>query len=368
MTDTDASIGTALPFLDVAKHFFLLPMALQCLGLALRHDYLSSGNSHQHSRRVLRERSSKSKPSKACGQEPETRSKRKNLPNNAGCVDTERLYLNEIAAIPRLTSSEEYSLVSRMRAKGSDSQKAHDQLISANLGLVVMFAYRYQRPGLPLLDLIAEGNMGLMKAAVRFDPELGYRFATYAKWWVRQSIQLALPNLIGVVRMPVSPSGKNVPQSLRLESDSVERSDCFSRETHLEDDDSLAVACNLDAAPRQELLQTCEQVVGAAFGGEPSDAETIASLAIAQEAEPPGAAMAAQRTRVLQEALATLGERDSKIIAGRFALSDDHVYTLEELSQQFDVSIERVRQIESSALKKLAKAFDKAGVTAETLL
>lgn len=368
MTDTDAAMRTALPFSNVAEHFVLLPMALQCLGLALRHDYLSNGSGHQHSRRVLRERSLKSPSSEACGQEPETKSKRKNRLNNPGCADTERRYLADISAIPRLTSSEEYRLVLRMRAKGSDSQKAHDRLISANLGLVVMFAYRYQRPGLPLLDLIAEGNMGLMKAAVRFDPELGYRFATYAKWWVRQSIQLGLPNLIGVVRMPVSPSGKKVSQSVKLASDPEETSDFFSVETHREDDDVLTETCYPDAALRQAQLQTCEQVVGAAFIGEHSDAETIASLAIAQEAEPPGAAMAAQRTQVLREALATLGERDSKIIAGRFGLSDDHVCTLEELSQQFDISIERVRQIESSALKKLAKAFGKAGVTAETLL
>ena len=368
MTDTDAPERTALPFSNVAEHFFLLPMALQCLGLALRHDYLSNGSGHQHSRRVLRERSLKSKSAEACGQEPEAKSNRKNRLNHTGYMDTERRYLADIAAIPRLTSSEEYSLASRMRAKGSDSQKAHDRLISANLGLVVMFAYRYQRPGLPLLDLIAEGNLGLMKAAVRFDPELGYRFATYAKWWVRQSIQLALPNLIGVVRMPVSPSGKNVHRSLKLACGQEECSDFFSAETHCEDDDALTQTCNPDAAMRQAQLQTCEQVVGTAFIGEPSDAETIASLAIAQDAEPPGAAMAAQRTQVLKEALATLGERDRKIIAGRFALSDDHVCTLEELSQQFDVSIERVRQIESSALKKLAKAFDKAGVTAETLL
>ena len=368
MTDTDASIRTALPFSNVAEHFALLPMALQCLGLALRHDYLSNGSGHQHSRRVLRERSKTLKFSEASGQEPETKSKRKNRLNNAGCVDTERRYLADIAAIPRLTSSEEYSLVTRMRARGSDSKKAHDQLISANLGLVVMFAYRYQRPGLPLLDLIAEGNMGLMKAAVRFDPELGYRFATYAKWWVRQSIQLALPNLIGVVRMPVSPSGKKVPRSVKLACSLQERSDFFSAETHHEDNDVLTESCNPEAALRQAQLQICEQFVGATFIGEPSDAETIASLAIAQDAEPPGAAMAAQRTKVLKEALATLGERDSKIIAGRFALSDDRVCTLEELSQQFNVSIERVRQIENSALKKLAKAFDKAGVTAETLL
>ena len=367
MTDTDAPTKTAPLSSNVTEQFVLLPIVLRCLGLALHHDYLSNGTGHQQSRRVLRERASKSALFEISGQEPETKSKKRNRYNNIACDDIERRYLAEIAAVPRLTSSEEYSLVLRMRSKGSDWQYAHDRLISANLGLVVMFAYRYQHPGLPLLDLIAEGNIGLMKAASRFDPELGYRFATYAKWWVRQSIQLALPNLIGVVRMPVSTRKKDVPRSSKPADNSAEGSDCFPVETDFEDDHIPLGTRNLDSAPGQEQPQTGERHISA-FGEESSDAETIALLAISQDAEPPGAAMAAQRTQVLKDALATLGERDSKIIAGRFALSDDHVCTLEELSQKFDVSIERVRQIESSALKKLAKVFYRAGVTAETLL
>lgn len=366
--DLDALIKTTLPSSKTAKQLNLLPMALRCLGLALRYDYLSDGSGHQHSRRVIRERSLKSRISGPYSQEPETESKKKTRLKNTGCVDIERRYLADIAAIPRLTSSEEYSLVLRMRAKGSDSRKAHDELISANLGLVVMFAYRYRRTGLPLLDLIAEGNIGLIKAAVRFNPELGYRFATYAKWWVRQSIQLALPNLIGVVRMPVSPNGGTTLRSIKLARGLEECSEFLSAETSLKDDDVLTEVCSLDAELRQAQLETCGQVVGTVFGDEASNTETIELLAIAQDAEPPGAAMAAQRTQVLKEALATLSERESKIIAGRFALFDDHVCTLQELSQQFGISIERVRQIANLAVKKLAKAFDKAGITAETIL
>ncbi len=271
--------------------------------------------------------------------------------------DIEARYLSELQRKPRLTKNEEYKLAVRMKAGDID---AHDALIEANLGLVVMFARRYRPTGVPLMDLIAEGNLGLIKAARRFDPELGYRFATYAKWWVRQAIQLALPKLIGVVRMPASQLARRP-----LASQGAAPSSSGS-------EDEMLSVFNVGWAD-QDSEEGLELLVESMCGSvcvhvDLDDEQALEAITIPAELEPPGVALSVQRAAVLQRALSTLSERDRIVISERFALVNDRCCTLEELSKRFQVSIERIRQIENAAVKKLGRALVDAGESAYTML
>ncbi len=285
-----------------------------------------------------------------------------------GCTfaDSQERYLWEVACKPRLTSSEEYSLATRMKAGDC---AARDALLEANLGLVVMFARRYQRPGVPMLDLIAEGNMGLLTAARRFDPELGYRFATYAKWWIRRAIQVALPKLAGVVRVPAGAhAARRAAPSLPATRPSAMQPESDPLDIDIDDDPSALTASSLrHADPISDDVTHGSRPCGVS-DFELSDAQALDSLAIPTEDEPPGAAMATQRMAAVWRALDSLGERDRVVICERYALVNDRACTLDELSQRFNVSIERIRQIENAAVKKLAKALKQVGASADTLL
>jgi RNA polymerase sigma factor (sigma-70 family) len=348
-------------------------LAQQCLSQALRFDYLSSGRGHAQSRRVVRERFAAGSAGGA-GSGGSKRLERGTLPSAAApAEDAERRYLSEVAGKRRLTSREEYCLVIRMK-KGD--RAAYEALIEANLGLVVMFARRYQRQGVPLLDLVAEGNFGLMRAAERFDPEMGCRFATYAKWWVRQSIQQALPKLVSVVRIPMSQAGgagaARLPTAGRHAPLDLVDNGLMSSAV----DEDAHSGADADAEIHGHLLtygsvaHGSPNTSGHARGGrmETNDAELLDSIAIDPEHEPPGEAMAVQRLRVLHGALDALSERDRIVVVARYALEDDRVCTLDELATRFGVSIERIRQIENAAIKKLAKALGEAGESADSLL
>lgn len=328
---------------------FALALAQRFLGLALCNDYLSSGRGHQQSRRVVGERAMQRRTAPAFRSKPATVGER---------TDPELRYLAEVAAQLRLTSCEEYGLARRMK---TGDRRAHDALIEANLGLVVMFARRFQRPGVPMLDLIAEGNIGLIAAARRFDPERGYRFATYAKWWVLQAIQQALPRLVGVVRIPASHARRPAAQAPDDETHPMAGGD--------EPDTTSAIAADAESFPDAQAAD--ENEAGRRFGRtgvELSDAEMLERIAIPAEREPPGETMAAQRIAVLQRALDALPERDRVVLTERYALRSDTAVTLEALSARFGVSIERIRQIENAAVKKLGAALAEAGESADTLL
>lgn len=347
-----------------APHACAMAIAQRYLGLALSFDYLSSGLGHQQSRRVVGDRMAR----RGITALPDcSLPLAKSRPEKRGCDfgDPQERYLWEVACQPRLTSSEEYRLAVRMRA---GDRAAHDALLEANLGLVVMFARRYQRPGVPMLDLVAEGNMGLMTAARRFDPELGHRFATYAKWWVRQAIQLALPRLMGVVRLPAShhaarrsAAALRRAQAAAMPLDAELDAADFEDERFMHDEPFLSQGPKLDEAANDP--RPC-----GFFDFELSDAQALEALAIPTEDEPPAAAMALQRMAALWRALDSLSERERVIVSERYALVSDQACTLDELARRFDVSIERIRQIENAAVKKLAKALKEAGASADTLL
>lgn len=400
------------------------------VSLALRCDYLSAGAGHQQSRRTVKERLAGGLASGLIaglaggglpsGPKPPRRSTDVDAGRLADRIDTgwddatpapdcERRYLAEIASKPRLTSREEYGLVVRMRR---GDRAAYEALIEANLGLVVMVARRYQRHGIPLTDVIAEGNFGLMRAAGRFDPEVGCRFGTYAKWWVRQSIQLALPKLANVVRVPLlrkdlpnlrsalPRAGPTTPSealaseaaevavegtaeeiaeetaegsSSRLDADRSARVDRLGEAAPVDDtgsssDGSFSDGDSSDGSPSHGSSNYGAMALDGPAWSETNDPDLLNAIAIDPEREPPGEMMAAQRLELLRRALDALDERDRFVIAARYALGGVNACTLGELAARFGVSIERVRQIENAAVKKLAKWLHKAGESAASLL
>lgn len=328
--ESDGLARSAPPRLALAQRF--LEMALRC-------DYLSNGRGHRQSRRILEDRRRRLVP-------------QQKLRTKAGAsADAEQAYLLDLARRERLTSSEEYLMAKRMRAGDVQAQHA---LIEANLGLVVMFARRYQRPGIALLDLIAEGNIGLMHATKRFDPDLGYRFSTYAKWSIRQAMQLALPGLIGVVRLPARHVLRR-SESLPSEGDTPEA--ISERDVSACDVETAEVGGwpEIERQPRLGVLS-----VGLDEGPE--------ALTIPEEQEPPQLTQSMQLRQQLSLALAELSDRERAIVSERFALVEDRATTLDELARRYGVSIERIRQIEAGGLRKLERVLRNAGQTAQSLL
>ncbi len=351
-------------------------LAQRYLSLALRYDYLSAGRGHRQSRRVVRDRQAiqARQPQPAIDDQGLPPGDAPGFEGDSLAADAERRYLSEVASKPRLTSREEYCLVGRIL---HGDRVAYDTLIETNLGLVVMIARRYQRPGIPLLDLIAEGNFGLMRAAERFNREVGCRFSTYASWWVRQAIQLAMPKLSSVVRTPLS-HNKAVGHAVLQPRGQAETVVGAGLTADSASDDLAADPTGGPFAMHEAedaAASFTERAAHASDRGghidvriEASDAEVLDALAIDPEKEPPGAAMANQRMKVLYSALDQLAERDRIIIIARYALASDRPCTLDELATRFEVSIERIRQLENAAIKKLGKLLSLAGESAASLL
>jgi RNA polymerase sigma factor (sigma-70 family) len=355
-----------------------LSQAFHCLSLTLHHDYLSNGKGHQQTRQVMSERSH----ARCIEILPSATSKTqlKTAQDAAHLDDLERRYLTDVASKKRLTSSEEYCLARQMQsADEAQINRAANELVEANLGLVVMFAQRYKRPGIPLMDIVAEGNFGLMKAARRFNPELGNRFSTYAKWWVRQAIQQAMPKLSGVVRTPLSQHSKD---NVARTKGSAVRSATPLEQPSISSEYTVQLlqaqqSPYIDSASLpNELIELVVEnaIVGWDDKGfthkqvfYTDDAE-FDEVAIEPSEEPPSLLMQAQLFKTLQAVLTQLSERELTIVSERYALVNDSPSTLAELSQKFGVSIERIRQIEAAAMKKLLKSLQLAGVDANSMI
>lgn len=298
-----------------------LGLAQRFMAVALAGDYISSGHGHRQSRQVLLDR----RRGAAIG-----------TPRTALGHDAEQAYLARLSRRRRLTSSEEYRLACRMCA---GDEAARNALVEAHLGLVVMFARRWQRPGVPLIDLIAEGNIGLIAATRHFDPERGCRFSTYAKWPVQRALQQALPRLVSAA----------APQKLVPPAD-------------------VPGAADLDLAAEAPADEG-EPAGAAARGGWPSSAaEELAVLCIPETEEPPQQAHVTQQRQELARALQGLAEREREVITRRFELAGQEGATLDVLARRFGVSIERIRQVEAAALRKLGRLLLDAGQSAQSLL
>ena len=261
-----------------------------------------------------------------------------------------KLYLREIGQVKLLTPSEEIDLAARIR-KGD--KKAREQMIKANLRLVVKIAHDYENFGLPLLDLINEGNIGLMKAVERFDPAKGGKLSTYGSWWIKQSIKRALANQSKAIRLPVH----LVDKISKMRRTALKLQEVFGREpTDEELAEELGMSTTRVTQMRTAAIRPAS--LDAPIGDDESN--NFAEVVQDENADTPYESLEEKTvTRMLQEMVKTLDTREATILRYRFGLDGGPEKTLEEVGARFGVTRERVRQIQNIALTKLRKMIEK---------
>ena len=266
--------------------------------------------------------------------------------------DSVRLYLREIGKIPLRTPEEEADLAQRI-VKGD--KKAKDKMVESNMRLVVSIAKRYGGRGLDFLDLIQEGNTGLLRAVDKFDPEKGFKFSTYATWWVRQAITRAIADQARTIRIPVH-MVETINKVLRTTRKLTAE---LNREPTNEE-----IAKELDMEPEKvDYVMRIKQDIAsldASVGREGDDEDSVLGDFVEdEERDSPEDSAANQILKEqLSEIIATLTDREQKIIRLRFGIGGGRPHTLEEVGNEFDVTRERIRQIEAKALSKLRKNKD----------
>jgi RNA polymerase primary sigma factor len=264
--------------------------------------------------------------------------------------DTVGMYLREISRVPLLTAAEEVSLA---KAYERGDERARRHLIEANLRLVVSIARRYSGRGLTFLDLIQEGNVGLMKAVERYDWRLGNRFSTYATWWIRQSVTRALADQGRTIRVPAQVVD-TINRMARVERQLTQR--LHRPPTH----DEVAEEMGLKPSKVEELRRVSQEPVSLAVPvGE--DSTELGEMLEDERMPALGSDMAArQREDRISQIVAQLPYRERLILELRYGLSGNQAHTLEEVGRRFGVTRERVRQIETRTLRRLAAAGENA--------
>ena len=258
--------------------------------------------------------------------------------------DPVKAYLKEIGQVPLLSAEEEQTLARAARAGDADARR---RLSEANLRLVVSVAQRYAGRGLPFLDLIQEGNLGLMKAAEKFEPDRGFKFSTYATWWIRQSITRAIADQGRTIRIPVH----LVEHINRVRKTAGELLRKNGREPTAEE---IAVRLEMEPDRVRELLQLAQEPVSLETPvGEEEDAHLEDFIQDEEAGIPVDEAGRQLLRRELMSVLKSLTPREERVITLRFGLDDGRPRTLEELGKEFNVTRERIRQIEAKALRKL---------------
>jgi RNA polymerase primary sigma factor len=264
--------------------------------------------------------------------------------------DSVRLYLREIGKIPLLTASEELALAQRVVAGDKD---AKDKMAEANMRLVVSIAKRYVGRGLDLLDLIQEGNTGLLRAVEKFDPDKGFKFSTYATWWIRQAITRAIADQARTIRIPVH-MVETINKLLRTQRRLTQE---LNREPTNEE---IAQAMEIDVEKVEHIMKIKQDI--SSLDASVRDDEEDSALADFIEDEDTISPEESATNQLLKEhvkdMLDSLAEREQKILKLRFGLEDGKSHTLEEVGQEFSVTRERIRQIEAKALAKLRKHKD----------
>ncbi len=264
--------------------------------------------------------------------------------------DSVRLYLREIGKIPLLSAEEELSLAKRVVDGDKD---AKDKMAEANMRLVVSIAKRYVGRGLDLLDLIQEGNTGLLRAVEKFDPDKGFKFSTYATWWIRQAITRAIADQARTIRIPVH-MVETINKLLRTQRRLTQE---LNREPTNEE---IAKAMDLDVDKVEHIMKIKQDI--SSLDASIRDDEEESVLADFIEDEDTVRPEESANTQLLKEQvkgmLGALTEREQKILKLRFGLEDGKQHTLEEVGQEFSVTRERIRQIEAKALAKLRKHKD----------
>jgi RNA polymerase primary sigma factor len=262
-----------------------------------------------------------------------------------------KIYLREIGQTPLLTREEEVKLARKIK-RGDQAARQH--MIKANLRLVVKIAHDYSSYGLPLLDLISEGNIGLMKAVERFDPKKGGKLSTYAAWWIKQSIKRALANQSKTIRLPVH----LVDKIARMRRVAMQLAEEFGREPT---DEELGEELNMAPAKISQLRTAAIRPASLdATVGQEEDGASLGDLIGDENAATPSDLFSDKNMRKsVMDLLHVLDERELKIITMRFGLDGKKEMTLEEVGRKFKVTRERIRQLQNIALRKIKRALDK---------
>ncbi|MEI7758682.1 MAG: RNA polymerase sigma factor RpoD [bacterium] len=264
--------------------------------------------------------------------------------------DSVRLYLREIGKIPLLSSEDELALAQRVVAGDMDAKA---KMAEANMRLVVSIAKRYVGRGLDLLDLIQEGNTGLLRAVEKFDPDKGFKFSTYATWWIRQAITRAIADQARVIRIPVH-MVETINKLLRTQRRLTQE---LNREPTSEE---IAKAMEIEVEKVEHIMKIKQDISSLDASIKDDEEESVLSDFIEDEdtISPEESATGQLMKEQIKTLLGALTEREQKILKLRFGLEDGKYHTLEEVGQEFSVTRERIRQIEAKALAKLRKHKD----------
>ena len=266
------------------------------------------------------------------------------VPDGVSIEDPVRMYLKEIGKVPLLSAEEEIELAKRMEL---GDQEAKKRLAEANLRLVVSIAKRYVGRGMLFLDLIQEGNLGLIKAVEKFDYRKGYKFSTYATWWIRQAITRAIADQARTIRIPVH-MVETINKLIRVSRQLLQE---LGREPTPEE---IAAEMNMPVERVREILKISQEPVSLETPiGEEEDSHLGDFIQADTVPVPADAAAFTLLKEQLEEVLGTLTEREQKVLTLRFGLEDGRARTLEEVGKEFNVTRERIRQIEAKALRKL---------------
>ena len=266
------------------------------------------------------------------------------VPEGVSIEDPVRMYLKEIGKVPLLSAEEEIELAKRME---NGDQAAKKRLAEANLRLVVSIAKRYVGRGMLFLDLIQEGNLGLIKAVEKFDYRKGYKFSTYATWWIRQAITRAIADQARTIRIPVH-MVETINKLIRVSRQLLQE---LGREPQPEE---IAAEMNMPVERVREILKISQEPVSLETPiGEEEDSHLGDFIQDDNVPVPAEAAAFTLLKEQLVEVLGTLTEREQKVLRLRFGLDDGRARTLEEVGKEFNVTRERIRQIEAKALRKL---------------
>jgi len=264
--------------------------------------------------------------------------------------DSVRLYLREIGKIPLLKPDEELALAYEVKA---GKKRAKDKMAEANMRLVVSIAKRYVGRGLDLLDLIQEGNTGLLRAVEKFDPDKGFKFSTYATWWIRQAITRAIADQARTIRIPVH-MVETINKLLRTQRRLTQE---LNREPSNEE---IAKAMEIDVDKVEHIMKIKQDISSLDASVREDEEDSVLGDFIEDEdtVTPEESATGSLLKEHVKDMLGALSDREQKILRLRFGLEDGRSHTLEEVGQEFNVTRERIRQIEAKALAKLRKHKD----------
>ena len=269
------------------------------------------------------------------------------VPDGVSIEDPVRMYLKEIGKVPLLSAEEEIELAKKMEEGGEEGEAAKKKLAEANLRLVVSIAKRYVGRGMLFLDLIQEGNLGLIKAVEKFDYRKGYKFSTYATWWIRQAITRAIADQARTIRIPVH-MVETINKLIRVSRQLLQE---LGREPLPEE---IAEEMDIPVERVREILKISQEPVSLETPiGEEEDSHLGDFIQDENVPVPAEAAAFTLLKEQLVEVLGTLTDREQKVLKLRFGLDDGRARTLEEVGKEFNVTRERIRQIEAKALRKL---------------